>query len=135
MKLLKVLSIFILLTLFFTSCDNKTAQTQTITSVESSKFTEEEISDAINYVIDNFNFPACTLEDVWYDEKWQDDFNIGYIPDGITEDNVIIILSNFYVDESGDNPVLTPGMLYEKYSWILIRNSKNEDWELFDVGY
>ncbi|ECP8679114.1 DUF4829 domain-containing protein, partial [Campylobacter jejuni] len=40
------------------------------------------------------------------------------LTNGVKEENVIILLSNFDVDGSGDNPVLNPNTTYSDYQWI-----------------
>ncbi len=53
----------------------------------------------------------------------------------VKAENVIILLSNFDVDSSGDNPALNPNTTYLDYQWILIRDSKNNSWKIDDSGY
>lgn len=107
----------------------------------STQFTKEEIGEAIKVVEDNFGFPACTLTKVWYNEKESDQFRKGYLESGkgsvnrVKPENVIVLLSNFDVDDSGDNPVLNPGSTYWDYQWILIRDNKTSDWKIDDWGY
>ena len=54
---------------------------------------------------------------------------------GVKPDNVIVLLSNFEVGDSGDNSVLNPNSTYENYQWVLIRDNKTSDWEIDDQGY
>ena len=49
--------------------------------------------------------------------------------------NVIVLLCDFYVDDSGDNPVLNPGETYTDYNFILIRDDKNSNWKVDDWGF
>lgn len=106
-----------------------------------SKFSKEEIAEAIKAVEDNFNFPASTLTKVWYDEEKAETMRKSYLENGrgsvngVKAENVIVLLSNFEVDDSGDNPVLNPDSTYENYQWILIRDSKESDWKIDDWGY
>ncbi|MEG0775085.1 DUF4829 domain-containing protein [Clostridium sp.] len=108
---------------------------------ESTKFTKKEINKAIDSVINNFRFPACTLTKVWYDEEKSNIFVKGYMSNGrgrgngVSPENVIILLSNFDVDGSGNNPVLDPNSTYTEYQWILIRDSKTSEWKIDDQGY
>ena len=105
------------------------------------KFTIEEITKAIDCVKQNFSFPACTLTKLWYDEEKSNSFTQDYLKygkgsvNGAQAENVIVILSNFDVDSSGDNPVLNPNSTYTEYRWILIRDSKTSNWEIDDCGY
>lgn len=124
-----------LFTFVCTSCNKEDTKEPVIIVGESDIFTEEEISEAINCVVENFAFPACTLKKVWYDEDWAKEFEVGYVPTDTLEENIIIILSEFYVDKSGDNPVLTPGMLYENCNWILSRDDKDSEWKIIGQGF
>lgn len=101
----------------------------------SSKFTEKEITEAIDSVIDNFSFLASTLTKVWYDEEKSNSYIISYLKDGIKSENIIVLLSNFDVDGSGDNPVLNSNSTYTDYQWILIRDNSTSDWRIDDWGY
>ncbi len=108
---------------------------------QSAKFTEEEITRAIDIVKNNFEFPAATLTKIWYDEEKSDFLVTVYLKNGrgsvngVKPENVIILLSDFDVDGSGDNPVLNPDSTYTDFQWILIRNSKTSDWIIDDCGY
>lgn len=108
---------------------------------DSSKFTKDEINSAIQLVIKDFDFPASTLTKIWYDEEESDKFTKFYIEggggsvNGAKAENTIVLLTNFDVDDSGDNPVLNPGSTYEDYQWILIRDDKTSQWEIDDWGY
>lgn len=61
--------------------------------------------------------------------------NCNYFENNLQSTNVIVLLSNFDVDESGKNPVLNPNSTYSDYQWILIRDSKKSDWVIDDKGY
>ena len=126
--------------LFFTNIDGKTYVSKyyklDITTTDedliidignSTQFTKKEIAEAINVVKDNFKFPASTLTKVWYNEEESDKFSKLYLEsgkgsvNGVKPENVIVLLSNFDVDDSSDNPVLNPDSTYENYQWIVIR--------------
>ncbi|MGN9166353.1 DUF4829 domain-containing protein [Tissierellaceae bacterium HCP3S3_D8] len=138
-----VISFFILLLVFsLVSCKESSPADNLIIDIEeSTKFTEEEITEAIDRVKDNFDFPACTLTKVWYDKEKSDSLVTMYLENGkglgsgIKPENVIVLLSNFDVDGSGDNPVLNPNSTYEDYQWILIRDSEASNWVIDDWGY
>lgn len=108
---------------------------------ESTKFSKDEIENAIQCVKSNFSFPAATLTKIWYDEEKSNYLVDGYLENGrgltngVKAENVIILLSNFDVDGSGDNPVLNPNTTYSDYQWILIRDNKNNVWKIDDSGY
>lgn len=108
---------------------------------ESTKFSEDEINSAINCVKDNFSFPAATLEKIIYDEEKGNSIITTYLEhgngsiNGISSENVIALLANFYVDDSGDNPVLNRDTTYTNYQWILIRDSETSDWKIDSFGF
>jgi hypothetical protein len=108
---------------------------------DSIKFTKEEIGEAIKAVETDFDFLASTLTKIWYNEKESDKFTKLYLKYGngsvneAKSENVIVLLSNFYVDDSVDNPVLNSDFTYENYQWILIRDDKASDWKIDDRGY
>jgi len=105
------------------------------------KFTEQEIEQAIKIVENDFAFPAASLTKVWYEEKESNKLSKLYLEsgrgsvNGTEPGNVIVLLSNFDVDDSGDNPVLNPSSTYENYQWILIRDDQTSDWKIDDWGY
>lgn len=108
---------------------------------ESIKFTARELGSAMKIVENYFAFPASTLTRIWYNEEKSNSSIESYLKsgkgsiNGAKAEDVIVILSNFDVDESGDNPVLNPGSTYKNYQWILIRDSKTSDWRIDDWGY
>ncbi|MGN9166254.1 DUF4829 domain-containing protein [Tissierellaceae bacterium HCP3S3_D8] len=138
-----IISFFILLLASsLVSCKESSPADNLIIDIgESTKFTEEEITEAIDLVKDSFDFPACTLTKVWYDKEKSDSLVTMYLENGkglgsgIKPENVIVLLSNFDVDGSGDNPVLNPNSTYEDYQWILIRDSEVSNWVIDDWGY
>ncbi len=124
------------------SCkQNSTTDDVIIEIGESTKFTNEEVIKAADYVHQNFAFPACTLTKVWYSEEISNTFIEGYLLNrngsinGIRSEDIIVLLSNFDVDGSGDNPVLNPNSTYSDFNWILTRDSKTSDWKIEDFGY
>lgn len=108
---------------------------------KSTKFSEAEINEAIDCVKNNFSFPASTLTKIWYDEEKSNYLVETYLKNGqgsvngVSPENVIILLSNFDVDGSGDNLVLEPNSTYTDYQWILKRDNETSAWEIDDCGY
>lgn len=110
---------------------------------ESSKFTEEEINKAVDCVKKDFDsgYTGCTLTKIWYDEEKSNSAVEEYLQygggsvNGVSPENVIILLSNFDVDDSGDSLVLNPNSTYTNYNWVLIRTSKRSKWRIDDRGY
>ena len=106
------------------------------------KFSENELNDAVNCVEKSFkSYKGCTLTKLWYDEKKSDQFIEGYLKNGrgsvngVKPENVIVLLSNFDVDPSGGDGSLNPNSTYDNYNWILIRDSKTDNWKVDDRGY
>ncbi|NMA83439.1 MAG: DUF4829 domain-containing protein [Epulopiscium sp.] len=138
-----IVSLFtILLVFLLVACNKETTNDELITDIgDSTNFTEEEICNAIKIVKDNFAFPASTLTKIWYNEEESNRFTKFYLEsgrgsvNGANPENVIVLLTNFDVDDSGDNPVLNPGSTYENFQWILIRDDKTSKWIIDDSGY
>jgi hypothetical protein len=107
----------------------------------SDKFDKVEIENAIKIVKENFSFPASTLTKIYYDEEKSNFFIKSYLENGrgqknkVKAEDIIVILTNFDVDDSGDNPVLNANSTYEDYNWILIREDNKSNWEIDDQGY
>ena len=93
---------------------------------ESTKFSKEEIDNAVDCLKRSFDFEACTLTKIYYNEEISNTAVEDYLQFGngsvnkVKAENVIVLLSDFDVDNSGDNPVLNPGESYTNYNWILI---------------
>ena len=108
---------------------------------ESTKFSKEEIDNAVDCLKRSFDFEACTLTKIYYNEEISNTAVEDYLQFGngsvnkVKDENVIVLLSDFDVDNSGDNPVLNPGETYTNYNWILIRDDKNSDWKVDDWGF
>lgn len=138
-----IISLFLILLVFsLVACNqNSTSEELVIDIEDSTKFTAEEISNAIKIVKDSFGFPASTLTKIWYNEEKSNKLTKIYLEsgrgsmNGTQLENVIVLLSNFDVDDSGDNPVLNPDSTYENYQWILIRDNENSEWMIDDQGY
>jgi hypothetical protein len=45
------------------------------------------------------------------------------------------LFSDFYVDSSGGDGSFNPDYTYTDWNWILIRNSENDKWKVYDWGY
>ena len=108
---------------------------------ESTKFSKEEIDNAVDCLKRSFDFEACTLTKIYYNEEISNTAVEDYLQFGngsvnkVKAENVIVLLSDFDVDNSGDNPVLNPGETYTNYNWILIRDDKNSNWKVDDCGF
>lgn len=137
-RIVKYLSM-ILVILLLVGCSKNT--NITIDIGESTKFSEKEINKAIYCLEKNFDFEASTLKKIYYDENKSNIAVENYLKFGrgseneVEPKNVIVLLCDFYVDDSGDNPVLNPGETYTDYNFILIRDDKNSNWKVDDWGF
>ena len=111
---------------------------------KSTKFTQEEVQEAISCVIENFEekFPGCYLKKLWYEEEKSNAEIVSYMiwgkgsRNGVEKENVIVLFSNFYVNKSGGRyGSLNPNSYYKDFNWILIRDSKTGNWKIDDSGY
>ncbi|ADY55177.1 hypothetical protein Sgly_0826 [Syntrophobotulus glycolicus DSM 8271] len=109
---------------------------------KSTKFSQEEIQAAVDCVIVNFkeDFKGCNLKKIWYDEGESDSeigtymiFGRGSV-NGVKEENVIVLFSNFDVG-TGADASLNPNSTYKDWNWILIREDKTGNWKIDDWGY
>ncbi len=109
---------------------------------ESSKFTEEEISKAVDCVKKKFHssYTGCTLVKIWYDEEKSNSVIEGYLQNGrgsingVNPENIIVLFSDFEVDSSGGDGTLNPNSTYKDYNWILIRGNQRGKWRVDDNG-
>lgn len=129
--------------LLFSACNqsNKTKDAE-IEIEDSVKFSKEEISQAMDSVKKKFaDFEGCTLVQLWYDEAKSDAFIEGYMIsgrgsiNGISKENVVVLLSTFDVDSSGGKNGFNPDSTYTDWNWILIRDGNTEKWKIDDWGY
>lgn len=108
---------------------------------ESTKFSKQEIEDAIKKVKSGFPYPGATLTKIWYDEEISNDLIVDYLETGmgvvnkVKAENVIILLSNFEVGSIGVSPTLNPNSTYTDYQWTLIRDSQTNEWKVNTWGY
>ncbi|WP_010248775.1 DUF4829 domain-containing protein [Acetivibrio cellulolyticus] len=139
-----IFSICIVLMVFSLAGCKQAGKTNNVSiSVEkSTKFSEEEINNAINCVKEKFkDFEGCKLTKLWYDDDTSNSFIDGYLKNGrgsvngAKAENVIVLLSNFDVDSSGGDGSLNPNSTYTGWNWILIRKSTSDNWKVDDWGY
>lgn len=131
------LAILLLCTIIFTlsSCSHGVVSHVEISEYSSEVYSDSDIQSAINEVISNFEekWPRCTLLTASYigDDKlesYQD------WADRNDADEVIVILSDFYVSIFSDSPTMNTGSEYQGWGWILVRN-EGEAWRIVDQGY
>ena len=142
MKKIVIYLSMILMIFSLVGCDQNNKSTNIKLDIgESTKFSKEEIDNAVDCLKRSFDFEACTLTKIYYNEEISNTAVEDYLQFGngsvnkVKAENVIVLLSDFDVDNSGDNPVLNPGETYTNYNWILIRDDKNSDWKVDDCGF
>lgn len=114
-----------------------------VTIGKSEKFSEEEIKDSVECTKEKFkSFKGCTLTDIWYDEEKSNKLTHNYLQEGnggyefgATDENTIVLISNFKVDSSGGDGSLEPNSTYTDWQWDLVKNIKTGKWEVVDWGY
>ena len=106
-----------------------------IISKKSQIYSKDDIDSAIAVTKKYFkeNFYKCSLLKIGYigDER-----NNEYLDKAsyYNKEQVIVLISNFYVSPSGGDGSLNQDFQYENWMWILVRN-KNKNWEHVDHGY
>ena len=113
-----------------------------ITIRESKQFSVKEINEAMDRVKNKFkDFKGCELKTLLYDEDKSNSFIQGYINNGndsgngVSAENMIVLLSDFYVDSSGAEGSFNPDSTYYAWNWILVRDNKTSPWKVEDWGY
>ncbi|MGG2466614.1 hypothetical protein ACOV1W_02700 [Paraclostridium bifermentans] len=88
-----------------------------------------------------FDLKGATLLRVKYDEVKSNNAIKDYIMYGngmeskAEAENTIVLFTDFYVDDSGSNPVLESDFTYTNYSWLLTRDDSDSDWEIEEGGF
>lgn len=115
-------------------CGSKTSEIKT-RNVESEMYSQEEITSAVETIKKEFksNWKGCTLKEIYYAG---DDSSKDYQDwaDRNNADEVIVLLSSFYVGPNGGNGSLNTNCTYENWNWILVRTNGGE-WVHVDHGY
>lgn len=129
----------LLLILLLAACVGDSSRAS-VTIGESSKFSKSDINHAVDCVEERFkDFDGCELLKIWYDEEQSDEAVEAYMTNGrgsvngVEENDVIVLYSNFFVDSSGSDGSLNPDMTYKDWQWILIRDDNS--WKVDDFGY
>ena len=133
----KFLSIFLLcaIVLPLSSCSHGVVSFVEIPEYSSDVYSDEDIESAINIVKQTF----AEIEDLWtlLELSYIGDERLDSYQDWADRndaDEVIVILSDFYISHFSDNPTMGAGQKYEDYNWILVRN-EGEEWCIVDRGY
>ena len=100
---------------------------------ESQKYTEAEISAAMDAVEDYFEkeFEGCILLELSYDETSDDRSEAWAQKYGF--DRVMVLISQFYVTSDAE-PCWNFEETYGNFMWIM-REDQNGNWEHIDHGY
>lgn len=106
-----------------------------IKEVDSDLYSTDDIHSAIDVITDDFDreWNGRTLKQIYYagDEvtkeyqEWTERYD---------KDEVIVLLSSFYVNSSGGDGSLNPNSTYNDWNWILVRDSEG-NWQHVDHGY
>lgn len=128
-----IVTVMILMSIL-ASCGGKVDGVKRIIG-QSDFFTPEEIDDAMDTVSFFFywDFRGCTLTELAYDEGYSLKGSASWAA-RYGEEEAIVLLSRFLVDESGGDGSLLPNSTYEGYQWILTR-SRGGRWVLRCWGY
>lgn len=134
MKKLISIVICIVLVLSLTACGGSIKEAKTY-DVESEIYTKEDITAAIETIKKEFksNWRGCSLKEIYYagddivnaHQDWADRNNA---------DEVIVLLSSYYVGSNGGDGSLNQDYTYTNWNWILVRTSGGK-WVHVDHGY
>lgn len=98
-------------------------------------YSQQDISEAIETIKDEFDkeWKGCTLNELYYagdavSQEYRD------WADRNNADEVIVLLSSFFVDESCEDGSLNQNSTYDDWNWILVRTEKGK-WQHVDHGY
>ena len=134
MKKILVTILCFIMVFLLVGCGSKTSEIRTY-NVESEMYSQEEITSAIETIKEEFksDWKGCTLKEIYYagDESSKDYQDWA---DRNNADEVIVLLSSFYVGRNGGNGSLNTNYTYENWNWILVRTNDGE-WVHVDHGY
>ncbi len=130
----RIISLLILcpLLLSLTSCG--TLNFVDIEEFSSEVYTANDITSAMELVLEQFHGRTDTilLKLSYIGDEWLDDYRDW--ADRNNADDVIVILTDYYISFFSDNPIMNTGFKYEDYNYILVR-SEGGEWEIVDQGY
>lgn len=134
MKKILCLVLCVFMVVGLSACGGDVSKVKTH-SVDSEIYSAWDINLAIDTIVKEFdaNWDGCTLNEIYYAG---DDSSAEHqeCADRNDADEVIVLLSSFYVDSSGGDGSLNPDYTYENWSWILVR-TKGGQWRHVDHGY
>ena len=129
-RITAILLSIILLTAILTACGN-IANVQR-TKVDSEFFTQEEIDEAIDVVLDYFKheFDGCTLKEI----KYAGDEQLEEYHQQKDDDFVYIVLTSTFTTGPNEQGSAGPNALVEDYTWTLVRHNGGK-WEIKSWGW
>lgn len=133
MKKIKVLLSVVLCLVLLTACGGGDVRNVKRETGTSERYSDAQIRSAMNEVLDFFEkeFDGCTMTQIRYDEeKFAERQKMAAEKYGA---EVIILLTDFDVDDSGGDGSLNPNSTYRNYQWTLTRTLFG--WELQGWGY
>ena len=130
-KILSLLLISVLL-LSLTACG--TLSFVDVEEFSSEVYTANDITGAMELVLEQFQGRSDTLllKVSYIGDEWLDDYKDW--ADRNNADEVIVILTDYYISFFSDNPTMATGHKYEAWNYILVRTNGGE-WEIVDQGY
>lgn len=137
-KIFIILCMLIVCSSLYACKSNENSDDVEITYGESEQFSDSEMEDAVDAIIEKFkDFEGCELIKIWYDESKANLEVERYLTreNSMKKENIIIFYSDFKVDSTGKNPVLNPGSTYTNWMWILTREDITKEWTVKDWGY
>ncbi len=124
------------LALILTACGGGKVDQVEVAAWEASElYTNEDISDAMDVVIDCFRreYQGCTLTQISYPgDNTPEDFGACARDWGL--DEAIILYTSFDVGEDAKDGGWVPGDTYTRWKWYLGRNTGGH-WEIKNSGY
>ena len=104
-------------------------------STPSQQYDQRDIDLAMREVTAYFkqNFEGCELLTLTYDEKFSQSRASGWA-EHYKAEQVIVLISSFYVRPGGGDGSLEQDETYENWQWILTRSGPDK-WKLQNWGY
>ena len=136
MKRIALFALLLITALLLGGCTNHGNVNHVLKTVgESEVYTEDEIRDAMDIVINHFRreFEGCTLIQLYFDEDTPDQYSPSRAQQ-YNADEAIILISSFETGPESAGMGLNDNDTYNGFSWILTR-SKGGSWTLQSWGY
>ena len=130
----RIFSLFLILSLILSLSSCGTLNFVDIEEFSSEVYAENDITSAMEIVLEWFNGKTdmMLLNLSYAGDKELADYS-RYL-EWYDADDVIVLLTDYYVSFFSDSPVLNTGFKYENWGFILVRSDGGE-WEIVDQGY